>query len=462
MTFTKEKLEMLDETLTETCHTERIPGMAMIVSQDGANCFEKFYGHRDVERELPVTGDTIFGVASITKSFVALAIMQLDDAGKLTVDDPVVYWLPEFKLPNHEYTKRVTIHHLLTHTSGMPGLDAVNKARAQSMERDPDGAYLFGEIPSTERPVKTVSDVMNSMARTDYKLLGAPGEVFNYSNESYALLQGIIERASGESFITYMASHILHPLQMERSMFLLDDLTQQANVTELYAYTKDKERTVFHSPVWWDVGEIYANGSLKASVRGLMTYLEVYRLGGLVNGKRIVSEKSIQKMLHPQVTLPNGIQYGYGLQLRSESGFRFAGHGGGIKGVSSTIQFAVDEGLTICVLTNIADAPAEDLAMTAMNNLLDAEKPAALPEYRMTVEQLHTYAGHYQSQEGKELHAVMDDGKLHMQQEGDLIELRPYAADQFVMPGGKKLIFTVDTKRDVTGVFQGMRWLPKV
>src|SRR5699024_1815408 len=118
--------------------------------------------------------------------------------------------------------------------------------------------------PQTRQSVQSVADVMKAMAETDYTVLGAPGEVFNYSNESYAMLQEIIERASGEAFIPYVESHIFNPLQMERSVFLTEDLKRHENVTELYAYTKEKEKSVFHSPAWWDVGNIYSNGSLKA------------------------------------------------------------------------------------------------------------------------------------------------------------------------------------------------------
>src|SRR5699024_1677915 len=100
-------------------------------------------------------------------------------------------------------------------------------------------------------------------------------------------------------------------------------------------------------------------------------YLEVYRLDGFVNGKRIVSEKNIRKMTAPQVTLPNGNQYGYGLQIRDQSGVHFVGHGGSIKGVSSNVQIATEKGLTVCVLTNISDVPSEDLAFKTMNLLLN-------------------------------------------------------------------------------------------
>lgn len=459
---TYQTLDALDDTLQEMCDSEKIPGMALMVSQDGACIFEKMYGFRDKEKHLPVTPDTLFGVASITKSVAALAIMQLEDAGKLNVDDPVAYWLPEFKLSHPTYTKQVTIHHLLTHTAGLPGLAAVHQARAESIENDPDGNYLFGDIPYATRPVKTVSDVMESIAETDFSLLGSPGDVFNYSNEGYALLQEIIEKASGETFIPYVETRILKPLQMDRSVFLTGDLTDKENVTELYAYTKDKEKKTFHSPAWWNVGKIYANGSLKASARDLMNYLEVYRLNGLVNGTRIVSEESIRKMTAPQVTLPNGNQYGYGLQVREHGGIHFVGHGGSIKGVSSNIQCAPDKGLTVCVLMNIADVDAEGMAFMAMDHLLDIPSDTELPDYPMTTRELEKYTGHYQTMEGQEVHIIIREGRLYVRQDNEDVSLRPYAVDRFVMPSRKKMIFTVDSDQHVTGIFRGMRWLPKI
>lgn len=461
MHFTQDTLDLLDATLHKKCQTDQIPGMALVVSQHGKQVFEKTYGYRDVEKRLPVTIDTVFGVASITKSVVALAIMQLEDAKKLTVEDPVVDWLPELKLPNQTDAEQITIHHLLTHTAGFPGLDAVNQARAESIRCDPDGEYLFEEVPETNRPIHTVTDVMKVMEETDYKMLGAPGDVFNYSNESYALLQEIMERASGEDFITYVKSAIFDPLEMNRSMFLTEELAQHDNVTELYAYSKEKEGKFFHSPVWWDVGSIYSNGSLKASARDLMKYLEVYRLDGLVNGKRIVSETGIQKMITPQITLPNGNQYGYGLQVQDKPAIRFVGHGGSIKGVSSNIQYAQEKDLTICVVTNIADVAAADIAFDAMNLLLDRSDEEVLPEYEMAATQLKAYAGHYQSRENQELDVDFQDNMLFVKWGSNVIPIRPYKMNHFVTEDGKKFIFTANKQNQVTGVFRGMRWIPK-
>src|SRR5690625_565350 len=203
--ITKEIRSKLEKNLHQKCEQAKIPGMALIAWCEGKQVFEKYYGYCDMEREIPVTSDTIFGVASITKSFAALAIMQLADAGRLTPEDSVKKWIPEFQLPNQANSEDVTIHHLMTHTTGLPGLSAVNQARANSIAQDPDGRYLFGEIPSSNgKKVTNVMDVIQTIADSTTSILGKPGEKFNYSNKSYAILQEIIERASGETLIDYM------------------------------------------------------------------------------------------------------------------------------------------------------------------------------------------------------------------------------------------------------------------
>ena len=106
--------ERIDQLLIEKCSVVKVPGMALMVAKDGETIYKHFYGYRDVDRELPVDQDTIFGVASITKSLAALAVMQLEDANKLSVDDPVIKWLPEFKTPKNQYRDDIKIKHFFT------------------------------------------------------------------------------------------------------------------------------------------------------------------------------------------------------------------------------------------------------------------------------------------------------------------------------------------------------------
>lgn len=445
--------------LERKCRKAKIPGMALIANLHGERIFEKFYGYRDLEKRLPVTADTVFGVASITKSFASLAIMQLEDMGKLSVNDFVKKWIPEFELPGGVRSDHVTIHHLLTHTSGLPGLAAVHQARAESIKRDPDGEYLFGNLPT--RSIRTVTEMIREIAQSEEPVIGQPGEMFNYSNEGYALLQKIIERASGMSFLTYMDQYVLKPLNMDRSTFLQSDLNNMKNVTELYAYSKDKACQFFHSPVWWDVGKIYTNGSLKASAADMMKYLEMYINQGEVSGRQIISSKSIKQMTYPHVLTPNGIQYGYGLTIGREDGVDFYGHGGGIKGVSSFIAVAPKEGLTICVLINIAKANAQDLALTTMRSLLALEAGKQDEKLFVSHKPLQEYVGTYRSAEGEEVLITQEQQRLVMYVNQQDISLQPIGHHLFQTREGKHIAF-IKKHHKIVAIFKGLRYLQKI
>jgi len=122
----------------EIIERHQIPGAAVAVARDGVIEYERGFGRRDVERGLGVTPDTIFGVGSITKSFTALSIMQLTEHGQLAPSDPVVEYLPEFTVPSKEYNEQITIHHLLTHTSGLPPLPSRYYAQYRDIMSDPN------------------------------------------------------------------------------------------------------------------------------------------------------------------------------------------------------------------------------------------------------------------------------------------------------------------------------------
>lgn len=453
----------LDDELEHKCKQANIPGMVLIASHKGKWMFEKYYGYRDVEKQLPVTCDTVFGVASITKSFACLAIMQLVDAKKLCVNDPVQKWIPQFELPGNANSSEVTIHHLMTHTAGLPGLSAVHEVRAESIKRDPDGEYLFEEIPKSNLHVRTVTQMMETIAESKTSVIGEPGEMFNYSNESYAILQEIIERASGESFLDYMDHHVFDPLEMTRATFLTEELAKMDDVTELYAYSKDEDRHVFHSPAWWDVGEIYTNGSLKASAADLMNYLEVYRQKGIVDGEEILSKESVKMMTHPHVTTPNDIQYGYGLTIGQEAGVQVFGHGGGIKGVSSFMLVAPKEELTICVLINIAEAAAEDMALTAMKHLLQLQEEQEEDQtYELSMKEAKRYIGKYESAEGQKVHVLRsNDDTLTIRIDHNEIRLKPIGQHTFLTPDGKKVVF-IEKDHEIIAIFRGLRYIEKI
>ena len=153
----------------EVMEREHIVGTAIAVAQKGEVLFQQGFGWRDIEQQLPVTPDTIFGCASVSKSFTAMAIMQLADAGLLSVDDPVNKYLPEFKLKGLDDQNQVKIKHLLTHTTGLP-----------PMRRRQD--------------IATFDEHLEFLNNEDYTLLGEAGQYYSYCNDTFLLL-GLLSNA---------------------------------------------------------------------------------------------------------------------------------------------------------------------------------------------------------------------------------------------------------------------------
>ncbi len=120
--FNKRSMESFEVAANKVIEEQKIPGFVVGVSKDGKRLYDQSFGYRDTEEQYSVNADTIFGIASMTKSFTCVAIMQLQEEGKLHVHDPVITYLPSFKTPHAENTKEITIHHLMTHTAGLPPL----------------------------------------------------------------------------------------------------------------------------------------------------------------------------------------------------------------------------------------------------------------------------------------------------------------------------------------------------
>src|SRR5699024_8931886 len=183
---------VFEEKIHQRMKEEHIPGVAIAVSKDGHIVYEKGFGVRDFETKRPVTPETIFGTASVTKSFTALAIMKLADDGKLSVTDSVKTYLPSFDIQGIDPIEDINIHQFHEHVT-----------------------YL---------------------KEKKHDLLGKPGAFFSYSNDAFLLLGAIIERVTGRLYRRYMTEEILNPLKMNRSTFSIEEVQKMCNVSVLYVY----------------------------------------------------------------------------------------------------------------------------------------------------------------------------------------------------------------------------------
>ncbi len=418
---------------------ERIPGLAVGVARDGVEIHARGFGHRDVAAQRPADPDTVFGVASVTKSFTAAAIMHLQDAGAFSADDPVVTYLPEFRLPGGGAGRQVTIHHLLTHTSGLPPLPSRWLAFARSPEDDP--AVESPPIRlDAHPPIDTAEQLMAFIGSCAEEPLGAPGAWFSYSNEGYALLGAIVERVSGQPYARYVHAHILDPAGMADSTYDVNTLRMLPNVTTLYAMRSDHGTAeIVPARLWPYSGVWLPAGGLCSTVRDLLRYLEVYRTEGEAGGRRILSPGGVGLMVRPHVPVRPGAAYGYGLTLIDHCGMPIVEHGGGRKGISAHVCVVPHQGITAAALANLAAAPSRSVSLGAVNVLLGrpAETPSVVyPSYPCPLQRLCTYAGEYHSGEEEKICVTADGAALTFEIGRRPFRARPVGEDAFAVQVG--------------------------
>lgn len=394
----------------------QIPGVAIGLAQNGVPFYQKGFGFRNVENELPVNMDTVFGIASVTKSFTCVAILQLQEEGKLSTQDPVLEFLPEFSLPSNAANK-MTLHHFMTHSTGIPPLPSIQLANKKSIDSDP-AAKEFSNVKLTkenQNSIETYNQLMEYISQLDIKLLGSPGIEFSYSNDCFALLGAIIERVSGISYEDYVKEKILKPAGMSNSCFLISDLLKFENVTSLYSIRRTEfGNEIFESPIWWDAPAMRAAGYLKSTVNDMLKYGEIFSNHGKVAGNHILSPKSVQQMTQPYIKVSPGKYYGYGLFISPNySGGTLIEHGGNHKSIASHFCAVPERGITGIVLTNLAGVPAPTILNGLINVFEHREfeySPVSNGKIKYYLRDLNEFVGFYTSSAGRSLKMnIIDD-----------------------------------------------------
>jgi CubicO group peptidase (beta-lactamase class C family) len=424
----------------------KIPGMSLGIVHHGRRIVAKGYGYRDREEKLPATPATVYGVASITKSFTALAILRLEEEGRLRVDDPVVRHLPEFGTPEPRWTRKITLHHFLTHSSGLPPLPSIYYASARSLALEPPYDRRVAKrvgIDPDHAPIDTYEGMLEFLRTEPYRLLGPPGAQFSYSNEAFGLLGAVIERVTGRTYESYLEEAILRPAGMRHSTFDTGIMYRFPEVTALYSprWNDPKHRLVRYDQ-WWEDTCLRACGALRTNVDDMFAYLGIFLSGGRAGSERIVSRRSIGRMLTPHVPIVPGLDYGYGISVRPDHHGVLVGlHTGGLKGVSAEFTVVPKKQLGGVVLSNAEQVPAPVALDGAINLVLGL--PEKTPFYDPLVRgprprSVAEYAGWYCSGEGIWARVTARRDALRVDFRGieevrQGIVARPYGPDLFVV-----------------------------
>ena len=340
------------ERMSET----KIPGLSIAVIGNGELIYARGFGFKDLAFGLPVTPRTLFGIGSVTKSFTALAILKLMEDGKLDVNDPIEKYV---SLRIRPFGEEIRIHHLLTHSSGIPAL-----AYAE--------AYISNVLglDSCWLPVSTPEDIITFMSDAEEWVHSKPGERFFYLNEGYVLLGYIISKVSGMSYESYVKEHILKPLKMERSFFSKTDVESDGDFATPYLIDKEGKHITRNFPYG-----VTADGGLISNVLDLSNYIKMYINRGEFEGTRIISRELLEKMETGHIRLPyelfGGESYGYGWSIIPNFlGYKLVNHSGSVGVHTAYVGYIPEKKIGVAILANASGYPLQNIGMYVLAHLL--------------------------------------------------------------------------------------------
>jgi CubicO group peptidase (beta-lactamase class C family) len=363
-------------------YTNKTPGCAIAVIQNGALVFQKGYGMANLEYSIPVSPNTIFHIASESKQFVAFCILLLQKQGKLSVDDDIRKYL-DF-VP--DFGNKITIHHLILHTSGL----------RDQWQLLANAGWQLDDVITQEHVIKLVSQQKS--------LNFPPGEEFLYCNTGYTLLAEIIRKVSGLTLRQFAEENIFKPLDMEHSHF--NDDYREIVPNRAYSYAPK--------------GNGFQNSILSYSIVGATSLLttvldEVKWLDNLETGK--VGGKDLVEKMKETGQLNDGrkLNYAYALNIDKFKGWEQIGHGGGDAGFRTYACRFPEKKLGIVVFSNSAIADPGYLVRQVAGILIpdskDEQKPVAHWQYADS-NLLKKLQGSYYSSRGNLAKFVWEGGKL--------------------------------------------------
>lgn len=283
-----EKFEEIEQKVVDLMGEFKIPGLSIGIVEHGKPIYAKGFGARNVEKNLSFTENTLFGIGSISKSFTALALLQLVQEGKINLQDPVNKYL-NFKLGDNKNPIRVC--HLLSHSSGIPELSGNVVALVRQL----------GNVDVIV-PMSSWNDFFIHINNAITEIFDVPDKNFFYNNDMFTCVGLIIEKLTNMKFETYIKKYILEPLKMNRSSYLKADFEKDDDVITGYIPSKEKELYKETSHPFDKI--IYAPGGLVSSAREMQNYIITLINGGLFNNSRIIQQSLLEQMWIPYIKIP--------------------------------------------------------------------------------------------------------------------------------------------------------------
>ena len=428
----------LDQYIARHMRETGAPGLTLALANREGLIRVSTYGFADTKARLHVVPETMFEIGSISKSFVALALLQLRDEGKVDFNRPIVEYLPWLKIKSS--FEPITTHHILSHTAGLPGVPLLPEA-------------LLSEIPVTY----------------------GPGKRFLYSNTGYNILGFLIENVDKRSFSDSIRERLLKPLGMSASVPVITNDTRPLMAIG-YKPLVDDRPFPHNGPLgeaqWMEVD--LAAGSIASTPSDMAKYLQMLLNRGVMSKRRIVSEEAFNLFVKPEINSPfrgEDASYGYGFWISQIGGHTRLRHTGGMVAFSSSIDSDLTAGIGAFASVNANLEGYRPVAVTkyAVELLNASLKGIALPDPPATppaperIANASDYAGTFTSS---------DDSKLVIEAAGDKLVLN-HKRQRIVLERAGKDLFLVrhpDFERYLLGfgreankvveAFYGPTWYP--
>ena len=340
----------IDKFITEQIQQNSVPGVALAITHEDKILYVKGYGKDGNNRE--ITPQTQFFIASVSKSFTALAIMQLVEANRINLDSFVKTYLPEFTTANEKSAKQITVRQLLNQTSGLS-----------------DAGFSESNNPQPNSIAEQIENLKNA------RLTAQPGTEFHYFNPNYAILARIVEKASGQTFSDYLQTNIFTPLKMSQTFNAVTSIEakQRANNLakgHLVAFGVPFSRAEMD-------GYFGGSGGVISTAEDMANYLIMQNNGGNFNDKNLISPNGLELMHTPPPNIKNS--YAMGWETKTENELRIVEHNGILSTFYDEAVLLPDEQYGIVLLYDVHSLPQDILAFPQIKNgiiaILNNQKP---------------------------------------------------------------------------------------
>ena len=338
--------DRLDKIFNRYVDSAGVPGITVAITRNDSVIYAKGFGVKNLESKEAVTPFNIFHMASVSKPFMATAIVQLSETGKIDLDEKLITYLPYFRMADDHY-KEITIRQMLNHTSGFPDVKDYEWEKPQLDEGAP-GRY--------------------ARSLGNEKLVSAPGAEFHYSNMAFDVLADVVAKTSGKSFEAYVKENILKPLQMKESSFFQPE-TKVALRTTPHTGNPPKVSTTYpynrrHAP----------SSTLNSSAVDMCHWAIANLYGGMFKGVRILKPESHALLMTPTFVINKAENVSVGLSwfLSVYKNYSLIAHSGGDLGYRSQLTLVPQKKMGLVIIANWDEAPMRQINDEVLDILIQS------------------------------------------------------------------------------------------